>query len=305
MTTPSLWPEFYLLGAPKCGTTALYQTLAGHPAIHDAAIKEPAFFALDWPRARSVSEGAAYHANYARAAGVRAIDASTAYFYSAAAVPAILHERPDARFVIVLRNNADMVLSLHNQERVSLHEPEADFGTAWAQSDQRWQGGWKALQAFPHLVCYKEAGRLGHYTAQLKAQIPPGQLHIVLLDDLKADFRTSWLALLAFLGLDDDGQQAMEVANPAQERRWRTLYWLLLASYGPMGPVKRWIKRVAGINQTRLMKSVGTASLRPVSVKPTMPAELRAEIDAHFASDRALLEQVLQRDLSHWGRSAP
>ncbi len=41
-------PDFFIVGHPKCGTTALYEMLRRHPQIFMPDIKEPWFFA---PRA--------------------------------------------------------------------------------------------------------------------------------------------------------------------------------------------------------------------------------------------------------------
>src|ERR1700677_5297873 len=38
-------PDFFIVGHPKCGTTALYEMLRSHPEIHMPA-KEPRFFAM-------------------------------------------------------------------------------------------------------------------------------------------------------------------------------------------------------------------------------------------------------------------
>src|SRR6202012_2675308 len=38
-------PNFFLAGAPKAGTTALYHYLAQHPDIYMSPVKEPNFFA--------------------------------------------------------------------------------------------------------------------------------------------------------------------------------------------------------------------------------------------------------------------
>jgi len=40
-------PNFFVVGAPKAGTTFLYNYLDQHPAIYMSPIKEPAFFAAD------------------------------------------------------------------------------------------------------------------------------------------------------------------------------------------------------------------------------------------------------------------
>jgi hypothetical protein len=40
-------PNFFILGAPKCGTTSLAAWLAAHPAVYMSPLKEPAYFAAD------------------------------------------------------------------------------------------------------------------------------------------------------------------------------------------------------------------------------------------------------------------
>jgi hypothetical protein len=40
-------PNFFILGAPKCGTTSLAEWLGTHPNIFLSAVKEPHFFNTD------------------------------------------------------------------------------------------------------------------------------------------------------------------------------------------------------------------------------------------------------------------
>ncbi len=43
-------PDFFIVGHAKCGTTALYEMLRGHPQIFMPELKEPAYFATDLRR---------------------------------------------------------------------------------------------------------------------------------------------------------------------------------------------------------------------------------------------------------------
>ena len=40
-------PDFFIIGAPKAGTTSLYHYLDQHPEVFMSAIKEPHFFAAE------------------------------------------------------------------------------------------------------------------------------------------------------------------------------------------------------------------------------------------------------------------
>ena len=42
-------PDFFIVGAPKCGTTAISEYLRTHPRIFMCKPKEPHYFALDIP----------------------------------------------------------------------------------------------------------------------------------------------------------------------------------------------------------------------------------------------------------------
>jgi hypothetical protein len=53
-------PDFFLVGAPKCGTTALSEYLRAHPAIGFSSPKEPHFFATDRPFLRQMQSEEEY-----------------------------------------------------------------------------------------------------------------------------------------------------------------------------------------------------------------------------------------------------
>lgn len=40
-------PDFFVAGASKCGTTALFEYLSSHPHVYMSRDKEPKFFCTD------------------------------------------------------------------------------------------------------------------------------------------------------------------------------------------------------------------------------------------------------------------
>ncbi len=114
------FPDFYLVGHPKCGTTALYVMLRQHPEIFMSARKEPRYFAIDrrsvlvrededhGRHQRLTEEG--YLDLYAGAAeGQKTGDASPNYLVSVEAAGAIAAARPDAKIVAIFREPADFL----------------------------------------------------------------------------------------------------------------------------------------------------------------------------------------------------
>ena len=118
-------PDFFIVGAPKAGTTSLYDWLAGHPQLYMSPVKEPMYFCPDVQGGlRRLYAHPADEQRYlelfadarpAQSAG----EASTRYLVSRMA-PGLVHDfTPDARAIAMLRNPVDLVHALHN-ERVSL-----------------------------------------------------------------------------------------------------------------------------------------------------------------------------------------
>ena len=50
------WPNLFVIGAMKCGTTTMHNLLAEHPQIFMSAVKEPGFFAHPHPSARDTDD---------------------------------------------------------------------------------------------------------------------------------------------------------------------------------------------------------------------------------------------------------
>src|SRR4051812_48382777 len=111
----SRYPDFYLVGAPKCGTTAFYQFLAEHPDIYLPEKKELLAFGSDLSYSSRLSERA-FLAHFDRR-GRESIagTAHTAYLQSRSAAHEIQARRPDAKILIMLRNPVQVVYSWHSE----------------------------------------------------------------------------------------------------------------------------------------------------------------------------------------------
>ena len=185
-------PNFFILGAPKCGTTSLANWLGQHPQVYFSPIKEPHFFNTD-DTFRNVTDVDTYLQLF-EGAGLEHLavgEASTWYLYSETAVPEI--ERftgGDARYVVCLRNPVDMAYSLHAQILFSGNETIPDFCQAWSLQEERAKG--RKLPALSnektHLQ-YFRACALGTLVERLLKTVPRSRVHFVFLDDLSADLR--------------------------------------------------------------------------------------------------------------------
>src|SRR3954466_11852189 len=97
-------PNLFIVGAPKCGTTAWAEYLGAHPDIFFPKYKDQCYFALDLPNFRLTRTKADYAHLYAESSGAEVIgDASAMYLFSEAAAGAIRDHDPQSRILIFLR----------------------------------------------------------------------------------------------------------------------------------------------------------------------------------------------------------
>ena len=84
-------PNFFIVGAPKCGTTALHAYLSQHPDVFMSDPKEPHYFGSDLDfRYRRRPSDAQYRSYFAGAGDRRRIgEASVWYLYSECAADEI------------------------------------------------------------------------------------------------------------------------------------------------------------------------------------------------------------------------
>lgn len=143
-------PNFFIVGAPKCGTSAMYHYLGQHPdifipntadAIEHAlgGKKEFHYFGSDLPFSRLSRD--AYLAHFAQAKNEKRLrECSVFYLYSQRASAEIKCFSPNASIIIMLRNPVDMIHAWHAQLVYWGNEDAADFDTALKLESDRQQG---------------------------------------------------------------------------------------------------------------------------------------------------------------------
>jgi hypothetical protein len=128
-----LWPNFFIVGAPRAGTTSLYEYLKNIPQIYLSKIKEPHYFSkninpnllLSTPIRDKIS----YLKLFKNAKNATAIgDASPSYLWDPDAAKLIYEQCPSAKIIIILRNpiarsfSHYLMLVGHGKEKLSFRE---------------------------------------------------------------------------------------------------------------------------------------------------------------------------------------
>ncbi len=296
-------PNFFLVGAPKCGTTALYEYLRLHPRVFMPVVKEPHFFAKDlgtYPRAKTLEE---YIELFAARTDdhLRVGEASVYYLRSAVAIANIREYNPDAKLIAMFRNPVDMVYSLHSQLLYVSEETIDDFETAWRLQERRRLGLDlpRAIRS-PLLVQYREVGQFGTQTQRMLSIFPPSQVKVILYDDFTASPQRVYDEVIEFLDLPHDSRTVFPRINENKRARVAWVKQFFQKPPAALRSAVRSLKRAVGGDTISAVKTKLVEFNTLKERRPPMPPALRAELVETFRDEVALLSQLLNRDLRHW-----
>jgi len=310
-------PNFFLVGAAKAGTTALYNYLGQHPRIFMCPIKEPNFLA-DEVRAENFSDEArvkidrwrlafrdyltgpvcekfpsgpvAEWQDYLKlfqCAGDRTAigEASPCYLWSKTAPHNISQRFPDAKIFMVLRNPIERAFAQHLHTLSFANQPMSFR----EQMDAALRSSNKQIgELYPFL----EFGLYSEQVSRYFALFPRERIRIFFYEDYQRDPRTLLRAIFRFLGVDetfspDLSERHMESRVPRSFGINRLLrqsgIWQAATRLSPRG----------------LRKMVRPAVFRPRATMALDPAD-RARLADFYRSDVGRLSTLLDRDLSGW-----
>ncbi|HET7604918.1 MAG TPA: sulfotransferase domain-containing protein [Sphingomicrobium sp.] len=287
-------PNLFIVGAPKCGTTAWVHYLKSHPDVYFPDRKEPDYFNFDGsPRRRMSFED--YQKLYAGAGDCTvAGDGSIGYLRSKAAPGAIHEFNPDARILIFVREQEYCLPSWHNQLLYGGGENIADFATAWRLSGKRDKSNMNDVCWSPKVLDYKAAGFFAEPVRRYISTFGREQVMILHFRDWVRNPRAAYLAILDFLGLPDDGRADFPPVNEARHRR--TYFFVNFVNNPPR--FVRFVVKLAKMLTGR--QSLGVAK-RAFSMgsgagyQGEIADDLRDEIRAYFREDNQRLEPMIWR----------
>jgi hypothetical protein len=300
-------PDFFIVGAPRCGTTALSTYLAEHPRVGFSRPKETNFFCTDLPGIRFHIANPQEYVDlcFGHCVGKDYLaigEGSVWNLHSKDALANILRFNPQARFIIMVRNPIDLCVALYEKRREMLQEDQPSFEQAWRLEEERRQG-----QSIPTLFRkevgvpgYRDIASLGAQVERAFALIPERQRLPIVFDDFVADVAAVYARVLAFLGVPHDGRTEFPRINEGQAIRhptlWALIWGTLLRAHPLLGPVKRMLN----VSTLNIYPRLSRLFLGKRSEKPAMPEALRADMRAFFAADIERLSAAIGRDLSHW-----
>jgi hypothetical protein len=305
--SPQRFPDFYIVGHSKSGTTALYEMLRRHPQIYMPDLKEPTFFATDLrPRLQQrVPEPetlADYLALFAHAGAEQRVgEASSLYLFSRDAAGAIATAQPAARIVAILREPASFLRSLHLQLLQIHNETEKSLRSALSLEQARRRGERiPSSCSRPQALLYSERVRYVEQLRRYHAVFAPEQVLTLVYDDFRDDNEATVRQVLRFLAVDDAQPLQTLEANPTVGVRSVRLHRLKHALRNADGPIARTARAAGETLMTGRTRAVVQRSM--YGRTPPADEQLMLELRRRFAGEVVALSDYLGRDLvSLWG----
>jgi hypothetical protein len=281
-----VWPNLFLVGAAKAGTTSLYGELARHPAIFMSSMKEPHYFSRIQPspgRAAffpHISDQGDYLALFDRATDEQLVgEASTSYLWDREAAGRIQQVSPGARILIMLRDPVERAYSQYwNDVREGLER--RPFLEAVVEEQRAGPGAWGVSSLY--IDCGRYADQVQRYLDRFGEQVL-----VSLFEDFVADQPATVAAIHEFLGIRPTDQAVgPRRTNPASLPR-NVLSGRLLGSGR--------VRRLARATVPRPLRArLRGAMLKEVSPTPMDP-EARSLLNELFRPEVERLGVVLGR----------
>ena len=312
-------PDFFIAGAPKAGTDALYYDLDQHPEIYMSPLKEPCYFSSEIrlenfessEQARRKGQGESIRKyihgpmsekrfggvisewdDYLRLfAGVRAEKAigegSVCYLWSKTAAHAIASRLPGARIIIVLMDPAQRAFAQYLKivsNGSFNHSFDEHLKACFALNDKR----------LGLLHPFLEFGLYAEQVQRYMAAFPRRQIHISFHEDATANPEGWFAGILEFLGVDPS----------FVPERGRGEYHSTVPRFAGFSKALRargiW-KAIGHRVPDRLRDQAKKLVYRQPGSMVMAPTERNVLVN-YYREDVLKLQALLNRDLGHWLR---
>jgi len=204
------WPNFFIVGAERAGTTSLYHYLKQTPGVYMSPIKEPSYFCnikdYDKLSLSPIRDKTSYLALFKEAKDEIAVgEASPLYLWDPQSAKRIYEVVPEARIIISLRDPVErafsyFLLNSHGLEKLSFHD---------------------AIRRTSSMVDYKLTQRYldeGLYFKQVQRFLNvfgSKQVKILIFEEWIKDVKETVQELLRFLGVNAKVSNSVEmIHNP-------------------------------------------------------------------------------------------
>ena len=281
--------DFFIVGAPKAGTTSLYKYLNQHQDVVMSSVKEPNYFSNEelesqdlYYASKNITDEKDYHSLFqANGEKKKLGEASVSYLFYPKVSKRIFTYNKDAKIIIILRNPVDRAYS-HYKMDFRLGFVNRDFEDLVLNNNQ--EGS----------LFYQQYIDLGLYHLQVKSYIDEfGSTNVCVMfyEDLKKDRATFVNNIFSFLNLKSDSNINFNLkynkSKLPSNNFMRYLYSISLVR-----------KTASFLFNERLINFINKNFFRESNQE--IESKVRHKLNQVFLNDIFMLEKLLNKDLSSW-----
>ena len=284
--------NFFIVGAPKAGTTSLYSYLKQHHSISMSLVKEPNYFSHTeilaqklYYKTRLITDLKKYHSLFDfKNSSCLYGEASVSYLFYNDVAAKIKEYNENAKIIILLRDPVERAVSHYNMDKrlgfvkIELQEILDDVSLK------------------NHMLYYQQYIHLGLYYSQVKKYFDVfGKENVCIMkyDDLSKDNKAFTNKITNFLSLDTDLDIDYDTPYNSYKSSSRKFINFLYS-------ISFLRKLVSILLPNTMLKKINKSFFSKPEIRISKETEMK--LYDLFHEDILILEQMLEIDLSSWKR---
>ena len=294
--------DFLVVGAPKCGTTAVAEFIGRHPDVAMSLPKEPHFFDAYYQ-----SDTSEYiSAIFPREAPERLFgEATPSYLMVPWVASRVAQHYPMAKIIVCLRNPVERAFSswwmLYSRglERLKFEDAiTAEFaqGEVLDREDAAdvWRQQIDAIASGSELPVrtYLEAGHYAKHLGRWLEFFSRDQVHVIFSSEFHTARDQALAKIWEKLSVEPWYPDSGEKRKVNQAFGGKALFVLRSAKSLGLMRSRRFVPEAYREPLKALLSKMGS--------KPTLDARMRTALIDHFRESNTQLEKLLAVDLGHW-----
>ncbi|MDX2360030.1 MAG: sulfotransferase [Crocinitomicaceae bacterium] len=285
------FPNFFIVGAAKAGTTSMQQYLHEHPDIHMLGIKEPNFFSHEEIKAQNLyykSEDVTlleeYQSLFEDQTEPCIGEASVSYLFYQKTAKKIYDYNSGAKIIIILRNPVSRAYSHYQMDkRLGLvNTPFSEIVNAGSGNEENKL----------HYQQYIELGMYHEQVQRYKEVFPEDQVCILLMEDLISAPEQTMEKVYGFLNVDS----SFQINNFEQHNNSRSSKNGLINSLYKSQTLRKGVKAITSNGLRKLIVKVGFNKGKDEQMDPNT----KKHLNTLYKNDIVKLASLIDRNLEHW-----
>ena len=200
--------DFIIIGAQKCGTTALWEYLGAHPQVGMSSPKEVQLFSdpdySGYWSPKEIDERYAPWFRHCQQAEVRG-EVTPVYLFFPEVAAEMKRYNPDLKLVVLLRDGAERAISNYYMQRARGKEKAPLWLALLAEPLRLWRcADRRAWGSATRVHSYRARGLYSRQLHNLYRHFPRSQVLVLRSRDLLHDHQAVLRRIFAFLGVAED-----------------------------------------------------------------------------------------------------